>query len=168
MVLFALFLLSLFLFFFCFVFSFFMTFFLVLSHLSLILFLFCWKPPSAGQPSAWTTLRRTEFRSFFPPPATIFILLSESIGQSRNWPKSKLDESQVDHPTPGSSTFDSHCGEEDWCCASWCTFATGIAAPKVVPLLWEAASDSPTCPVVDWLVRTSERIEDPVHLHGTT
>ena len=38
-------------------------------------------------------------------------------------------------------------------------------SPLNVPLLWEAAGDSPTCTVVDWLVRTSERIEDPVHLH---
>ena len=38
-------------------------------------------------------------------------------------------------------------------------------SPLTVPLLWEAAGDSPTCPVVDWLLRTSGRVVDPVHLH---
>ena len=70
-------------------FSFTLTFsstFLLLFLVLLFLFLSpkTWTPdtPSAGQPPAGTTLRRTaqNFALFFPAPATIFILLSLSTG----------------------------------------------------------------------------------------
>ena len=103
---FALFLLSLFLVFLLLCLFTFLYFFLVLTHLSLhfvfVLFLFSSEKPElnpkprtlhpiADGPFRWTTLRwttlrdnappgRPKFRSFFPPPATIFVLLSLSWG----------------------------------------------------------------------------------------
>ena len=38
-------------------------------------------------------------------------------------------------------------------------------SPLNVPMMWEAAGDSPACPVVEWLHRVAVQIVDPVQFH---
>ena len=87
-------------------------------------------------------------RPRFSPEAVVEVSLSkvaklekafEVLGDTEG-PVCEAMQAELKRATVWAATFDSHCGEEDWCCASWRTFTTGIAerwSPLNVPLLWE-------------------------------
>ena len=38
-------------------------------------------------------------------------------------------------------------------------------SPLNVPLFWAAASNSPSCPVLEWIIATASQITQPLHFH---
>ena len=80
------------------------------------------------------------------------------------------DEGQVDHPTVRAAAHLFHTLARRINLVQVGAPMPGALlrqrwSPLTIPLLWEAAGDSPTCLVVDWLLRTSGHVVDPVQLH---